>query len=62
MKPIIYVANIKEDEIGKENSYVKDLKAHAKKDNADVIVLCAKLGRNPQNGRDRKNRRRFKLV
>ena len=26
MKPIIYVANIKEDEIGKENSYVKDLK------------------------------------
>ena len=43
MKPIIYVANIKEDEIGKENSYVKDLKAHAKKDNADVIVLCAKI-------------------
>ena len=43
MKPIIYVANIKEDEIGKENSYVKDLKEHAKKDNAEVIVLCAKI-------------------
>ena len=40
MKPIIYVANIKEDEIGKENSYVKDLKDHANKDNAEVIVLC----------------------
>lgn len=43
MKPIIYVANIKEDEIGKENSYVKDLREHAKKDNAEVIVLCAKI-------------------
>ena len=43
MKPIIYVANIKEDEIGKENSYVKDLKDHANKDNAEVIVLCAKI-------------------
>ena len=43
MKPIIYVANIKEDEIGKENSYVNDLKDHANKDNAEVIVLCAKI-------------------
>ena len=43
MKPIIYVANIKEDEIGKENSYVRDLKDHANKDNAEVIVLCAKI-------------------
>lgn len=43
MKPIIYVANIKENEIGTENSYVKDIKEYAKKDNAEVIVLCAKI-------------------
>ncbi len=43
MKPIIYVANIKEDEIGLDNDYVKDLKEYAKKDNAEVIVLCAKI-------------------
>ena len=43
MKPIIYVANIKEDEIGTDNSYVKELKEYANKDNAEVIVLCAKI-------------------
>ena len=43
MKPIIYVANIKEDEIGNDNSYVKELKEYANKDNAEVIVLCAKI-------------------
>ena len=43
IKPIIYVANIKEDEIGTENNYVKDLKEYTKKDNAEVIVLCAKI-------------------
>lgn len=43
MKPIIYVANIKENEIGTDNDYVKDLKEYAKKDNAEVIVLCAKI-------------------
>ena len=43
LKPIIYVANIKEDEIGKENKYVEDLRKYAKKDNAEVIVLCAKI-------------------
>lgn len=43
MKPIIYVANIKEDEIGSDNAYVKDVKEYAKKDNAEVIVLCAKI-------------------
>lgn len=43
LKPIIYVANIKESDIGKENCYVKELKEYAKKDNASVIVLCAKI-------------------
>lgn len=43
MKPVIYVANIKEDEIGTDNDYVKKVKEYAKKDNAEVIVLCAKI-------------------
>ena len=43
MKPVIYVANIKEDEIGKDNDYVKKVKEYANKDNAEVIVLCAKI-------------------
>ena len=43
MKPIIYVANIKENEIGTENEYVKAVKEYATKDNAEVIVLCAKI-------------------
>ena len=43
MKPIIYVANIKEDEIGNDNDYVKQVKEYAEKDNAEVIVLCAKI-------------------
>ena len=43
LKPIIYVANIKEDELATENDYVKEVKEYAKKDNAEVIVLCAKI-------------------
>ena len=40
-KPIIYLANIEEDDIGKENEYTKIVKEYALKDNADVIEMCA---------------------
>ncbi len=44
MKPILYVANISEDDIGKEdNDYVKKVKEYAKSENADVITLCVKI-------------------
>ena len=43
LKPIIYIANIKEDDIGKENKYVKELKEYAKNENSQVIELCAKV-------------------
>lgn len=44
LKPIIYVANIKENDISNDNlEYVKDVTEHAKKDNAEVITLCAKV-------------------
>ncbi len=44
MKPILYVANISEDDIGKEdNDYVKQIREYAKNENADVITLCVKI-------------------
>ncbi len=43
-KPVIYVANIGEDEIGKEyNKYVKTVQEIAEKQNSKMIVLCAKV-------------------
>ncbi len=44
MKPILYVANISENDIGKEeNDYVKQVREYAKSENADVITLCVKI-------------------
>lgn len=43
-KPIIYVANINEDEISKEdNKYVKSVKEYASREGSEVIVVCAKI-------------------
>ena len=43
-KPIIYIANVSEDDllIG-DNKYIKDVREYAKKDNAEVVVICAKV-------------------
>lgn len=44
LKPIIYLANIKEDELGNEdNEYVKQVKEYAAKEKAKVVSLCAKV-------------------
>ena len=44
LKPIIYLANISESELGKEdNEYVKNVKDYASKENARVVSLCAKV-------------------
>ena len=44
IKPIIYLANIKESELGEQdNEYVKVVKEYADKENARVISLCAKI-------------------
>ena len=44
LKPIIYLANIKEDELGNEdNLYVQQVKEYASKENARVVSLCAKV-------------------
>ena len=43
-KPVLYCANIGEDEIGKpDNKYVQVVKERAKEENAEVIVLSAKI-------------------
>ena len=44
MKPIIYVANVSEDEAGSEptdNAMYNSLKVHAASENAEVIAICA---------------------
>lgn len=45
IKPMLYVANVGEDEIvdPSENEYVRQVQEFAQKDNAEVIVVCAKI-------------------
>ena len=44
LKPIIYLANIKESELGNpDNEYVKQVKEYATRENAEVVSLCAKV-------------------
>lgn len=46
LKPIIYVANVSEDEVaedGKNNPYVQTLKDFAKNEKAKLVVICAKI-------------------
>ncbi len=45
LKPMLYVANVSEDEIADadNNEYVQKVRDFAAKDNADVIVICAKI-------------------
>ncbi|MDX8346065.1 redox-regulated ATPase YchF [Rossellomorea sp. YZS02] len=44
-KPVLYVANVSEDEIvdPSDNEYVQKVREFAKDDNAEVIVVCAKI-------------------
>lgn len=44
IKPMIYLANVSEDDVAKEdNDYVKKVKEYASKENSKVIKMCAKL-------------------
>ena len=43
-KPIIYIANVSEEDLLMgDNKYIEQVKAYAKKDNAEVVVVCAKV-------------------
>ncbi|MCT2345905.1 redox-regulated ATPase YchF [Niallia taxi] len=45
IKPVLYVANVGEDEIGdtENNEYVQRVREFAGNENAEVIVICAKI-------------------
>jgi len=43
-KPVIYVANVSEDDLGSEdNEYVKAVKAHAEAEGSEVVKICAEI-------------------
>ncbi len=42
-KPIIYVTNVCEGDLGMENDYVKEVREYAASDGSEVIVVCAKI-------------------
>ncbi|PWW31038.1 hypothetical protein DFO73_10227 [Cytobacillus oceanisediminis] len=45
IKPVLYVANVSEDDVTdpSSNQYVQQVREFAEKDNAEVIVICAKI-------------------
>ncbi len=44
IKPILYAANVAEDDIAQEdNKFVQKVKKHAEKENSEVIVVCGKI-------------------
>ena len=45
IKPILYIANINEDQIASadEDAFVNEVKEYAKAENAKVISLCVKI-------------------
>ncbi|HEY8389613.1 MAG TPA: redox-regulated ATPase YchF [Clostridia bacterium] len=42
-KPVIYCANIGENDIGKETDYVKTVREYAKEQNSEFMVICARI-------------------
>ncbi len=42
-KPVIYAANVSEDDLGADNAYVQQARAVAEEQGAEIITLCAKL-------------------
>lgn len=44
LKPMLYVANVREDEIGQaDNEHVQRLRKHAEEENTEVVVISAKV-------------------
>lgn len=43
LKPTLYIANVAEEELASENDYVKQVRALASKEEAQVVVICAKV-------------------
>ncbi len=43
LKPVLYAANVSEDEIGEENEYVNKIKEISKEQDAEVVVISAQV-------------------
>lgn len=43
LKPTLYIANVAEDDLAEENSYVKKVRELAAAEDAQVVVICAKV-------------------
>ena len=43
LKPTLYIANVAEDDLAEENSYVEKVRARAEEEAAQVVVICAKV-------------------
>jgi GTP-binding protein YchF len=43
LKKVLYVCNIDEESITKENEYVKTVREYAKRDGAEALAICGKL-------------------
>lgn len=43
LKPIIYMANVSEEDLLSDNAYVAQIREYAHKENAEVITVCAKM-------------------
>ncbi|PXF46019.1 Ribosome-binding ATPase YchF [Gracilariopsis chorda] len=43
LKPVIYAANVSDGELAEGNSYVEQVREHAKRENAGVIVVSAQV-------------------
>lgn len=43
LKPTLYIANVAEEDLTEENSYVKKVRALAAQEDAQVVVICAKV-------------------
>lgn len=43
MKPMLYIANVDEDSIATGNEYVEKVKEYAKNNQAEVVMVCAKI-------------------
>lgn len=43
LKPIIYMANVSEEDVVNGNEYVDKVREYAKGENSEVIVVCAKI-------------------
>ena len=43
LKPTLYIANVAEDDLAEENSFVKKVRSLAEAEDAQVVVICAKV-------------------